>query len=101
MLAFPNCYMISQTRWRNLTNGILCHLDNLTIKNLHDSSGTLGLDDFAEMHLRPDPLFSIPSDNIYLTCMTGTHSGRIFLGGKDGCVYEVIYQVNVKFVNVL
>ncbi|XP_015777308.1 PREDICTED: nuclear pore complex protein Nup155-like [Acropora digitifera] len=44
------------------------------------------------MHLRPDPLFSIPSDNIYLTCMTGTHSGRIFLGGKDGCVYEVIYQ---------
>ncbi|XP_074610935.1 nuclear pore complex protein Nup155-like [Acropora palmata] len=54
--------------------------------------GTLGLDDFAEMHLRPDPLFSIPSDNIYLTCMTGTHSGRIFLGGKDGCVYEVIYQ---------
>lgn len=54
--------------------------------------GNLAHDEFAEMHLRPDPLFSIPSDNVYLTCMTGTHSGRIFLGGKDGCVYEVIYQ---------
>ncbi|KAM7443523.1 hypothetical protein ABFA07_007737 [Porites harrisoni] len=49
-------------------------------------------DEFAEMHLQPDPLFSIPSDNIYLTCMTGTHLGRIFLGGKDGCVYEIVYQ---------
>lgn len=54
--------------------------------------GNLADDEFAEMHLQPDPLFSIPSDNVYLTCMTGTHLGRIFLGGKDGCVYEVVYQ---------
>ena len=57
------------------------------------SSGSLAHDEFAEMHLQPDPLFSISSDNVYLTCMTGTHLGRIFLGGKDGCVYEVVYQV--------
>ena len=56
--------------------------------------GTLGHDEFAEMHLHPNPVFSIPSDNIYMTCMTGTKSGRIFLGGKDGCVYEVAYQVS-------
>ena len=55
--------------------------------------GNYNHDEFAEMHLQPDPLFSIPSDNIYLTCMTGTHLGRIFLGGKDGCVYEIVYQV--------
>lgn len=54
--------------------------------------GNLNHDEFAEMHLQPDPLFSIPSDNIYLTCMTGTHLGRIFLGGKDGCVNEIVYQ---------
>lgn len=54
--------------------------------------GSLGHDDFAEMHLHPNPVFSIPSDNIYMTCVTGTQSGRIFLGGKDGCVYEVAYQ---------
>jgi len=54
--------------------------------------GSLGHDDLAEMHLHPNPVFSIPSDNIYMTCMTGTQSGRIFLGGKDGCVYEVAYQ---------
>ena len=31
-----------------------------------------------------------------MTCVTGTQSGRIFLGGKDGCVYEVAYQVSMK-----
>jgi len=60
------------------------------------SLGSLGHDDLAEMHLHPNPVFSIPSDNIYMTCMTGTQSGRIFLGGKDGCVYEVAYQVSLK-----
>ena len=60
------------------------------------SLGSLGHDDFAEMHLHPNPVFSIPSDNIYMTCVTGTQSGRIFLGGKDGCVYEIAYQVSMK-----
>ena len=60
------------------------------------SLGSLAHDDFAEMHLHPNPVFTIPSDNIYMTCMTGTQSGRIFLGGKDGCVYEVAYQVRMK-----
>lgn len=48
------------------------------------------------MHLHPNPVFSIPSDNIYMTCITGTQSGRIFMGGKDGCVYEVAYQVSYR-----
>lgn len=56
-------------------------------------SGGLPDDDFAEMHLQPDPLFSIPSDNVYMTCITGTFNGRIFMGGKDGCLYEIAYQV--------
>lgn len=56
-------------------------------------SGGLPDDDFSEMHLQPDPLFSIPSDNVYMTCITGTFNGRIFMGGKDGCLYEIAYQV--------
>lgn len=71
-----------------------------TIFFLGFAVGSLGHDDFAEMHLHPNPIFSIPSDNIYMTCMTGTQSGRIFLGGKDGCVYEVAYQVSVKWILV-
>ena len=58
------------------------------------SVGSLGHDEFAEMHLHPNPVYSIPSDNVYMSCMAGTQSGRIFLGGKDGCVYEVAYQVS-------
>ncbi|KAL3869881.1 hypothetical protein ACJMK2_042508 [Sinanodonta woodiana] len=47
---------------------------------------------YEEMHLLPDPLFSIPTDNTYLTSIVGTDSGRIFMTGKDGCLYELAYQ---------
>ncbi|XP_050400754.1 nuclear pore complex protein Nup155 isoform X1 [Patella vulgata] len=46
----------------------------------------------GEMHLLPDPLFSIPTDNTYITSITGTDNGRIFMAGKDGCLYELVYQ---------
>ena len=45
------------------------------------------------MHLLPEPLFSIPTDNVYAMNIVGTDTGRIFMGGKDGSLYEVSYQV--------
>ena len=50
---------------------------------------------FAVMHLLPEPLFSIPTDGVHIKSVAGTGSGRIFLGGRDGCLYEVVYQVCV------
>ena len=44
------------------------------------------------MHLQPEPLFHLPSDNVSMLCMEGTENGRIFLGGKNGSLYEVSYQ---------
>ncbi|XP_058645597.1 nuclear pore complex protein Nup155 isoform X1 [Onychostoma macrolepis] len=44
------------------------------------------------MQLLPDPLYSIPTDNTYLLAITSTDVGRIFLAGKDGCLYEIAYQ---------
>ncbi|KAL2087750.1 hypothetical protein ACEWY4_016578 [Coilia grayii] len=44
------------------------------------------------MQLLPDPLYSIPTDNTYLLAVTSTQLGRIFLAGRDGCLYEVAYQ---------
>ncbi|XP_063068284.1 nuclear pore complex protein Nup155 isoform X2 [Engraulis encrasicolus] len=44
------------------------------------------------MQLLPDPLYSIPTDNTYLLAVTATQLGRIFLAGRDGCLYEVAYQ---------
>lgn len=46
----------------------------------------------AGMQLLPDPLYSISTDNTYLITITATSNGRIFLSGKDGCLYEVAYQ---------
>lgn len=89
-ISYPVSYLLNHAFIRFFT---------FTILSAH-SLGNFAPDDFAEMHLHPNPVFSIPSDNIYMTCMTGTQSGRIFLGGKDGCVYEVAYQVSIKRILV-
>ena len=47
-----------------------------------------------ELHLLPEPLFCLPSDNISMTAVLGTCTGRMFLAGKDGCLYEIVYQVS-------
>ena len=49
------------------------------------------------MHLLPDPLFSIPTDGVFFTSIVGSDNGRIFMAGKDGCLYELVYQVCHKF----
>jgi len=45
------------------------------------------------MHLLPDPVFVLPTDGIAINTVIGTSLGRIFMGGRDGCLYEVTYQV--------
>ena len=37
--------------------------------------------------------FTLQTDNVYMSGVTGTINGRIFLCGRDGCVYEMDYQV--------
>lgn len=49
---------------------------------------------FDEIQLVPDPVFTIPTDGTIITTIAGTNSGRLFLGGKDGCLYEIAYQVS-------
>ncbi len=53
---------------------------------------------YEEMHLLPEPLFAVPTDGAYIVTITGTTDGRIFMGAKDGCIYEFFYQVNIEFV---
>ncbi|XP_055009950.1 nuclear pore complex protein Nup155 [Boleophthalmus pectinirostris] len=50
------------------------------------------------MQLLPDPLFSIPTDNIYILSITSTDLGRIFMAGKDGCLYEIAYQAEAGWL---
>ncbi|NWR45769.1 NU155 protein, partial [Regulus satrapa] len=70
---------------------------DIVILGLHCSniqSGTGSLNDSMSggIQLLPDPLYSLPTDNTYILAITSTDNGRIFLAGKDGCLYEVAYQ---------
>ncbi|KAI9555074.1 hypothetical protein GHT06_017589 [Daphnia sinensis] len=51
---------------------------------------------YEEMHLLPEPLFDVPTDGAYIGTITGTTNGRIFMGAKDGCVYEFFYQGTIQ-----
>ena len=49
---------------------------------------------YEAMHLLPEPLFAVPTDGAYIVTVKGTQNGRIFMGAKDGCIYEFVYQVS-------
>lgn len=51
------------------------------------------------MQLLPDPLFSIPTDNTYILSISSTDLGRIFMAGKDGCLYEIAYQAEAGWLS--
>eukprot|EP00898_Chlorokybus_atmophyticus_P007513 jgi/Chlat1/7763/Chrsp66S07231 len=53
-----------------------------------------GLDDEGipvDIQLQTLPMYSTPSDSIVMTCIQATQTGRIFLGGQDGHLYELFY----------
>lgn len=50
-----------------------------------------GSDAYEELTLQPMPLYTIDSGTIMMTCFCSSDSGRIFLGGSDGHVYEIQY----------
>ncbi|XP_015792110.1 nuclear pore complex protein Nup155 [Tetranychus urticae] len=54
-------------------------------------SGTEMIDD---LHVDFEPLFTIATDNTAMPVIQGTDDGRIFLGGKDGSLYEAMYQAH-------
>ncbi|XP_044758799.1 nuclear pore complex protein Nup155 [Coccinella septempunctata] len=49
-------------------------------------------DTMAEIQLIPDPVFTIPTDGATISTVVGTTQGRIFLGSKEGNVFELEYQ---------
>lgn len=47
---------------------------------------------YQEMQLMSKPIFILSTDNVAIATIEGSNDGRIFLGGRDGCLYEVYYQ---------
>ncbi|XP_028042298.1 nuclear pore complex protein Nup154 [Bombyx mandarina] len=51
--------------------------------------------EFQEIHLVSEPVFVLPTDGVSMMCVKSTSRGRIFMGGKDGCLYEITYQAQL------
>lgn len=65
------------------------NFSGVTFSNTNnDGSGEL-----QEIHLVPEPVFVLPTDGVAMMSVKSTVKGRIFMGGKDGCLYEITYQV--------
>ncbi|XP_055921871.1 nuclear pore complex protein Nup154 [Eupeodes corollae] len=47
---------------------------------------------YEEMQLMNKPIFILSTDNITINVIQGSNNGRTFLGGRDGCLYEIYYQ---------
>lgn len=45
-----------------------------------------------QISIQPLPLYSVSSDNIPMVKVASSASGRIFLGGSDGHLYEILYS---------
>lgn len=45
-----------------------------------------------EMQLMNKPIFILNTDNVAITTIAGTADHRIFLGGRDGTLFEIGYQ---------
>lgn len=54
--------------------------------------GPLGA--LEEMHLLSEPIFVVPTDGIGIMTITSSLNGRLFLGGRDGSLFEIEYKVS-------
>lgn len=56
------------------------------------SGGTDGSDPFSEVSLQSLPDYTASCDGVTMTCVACTDKGRIFLAGRDGHIYELLYS---------
>lgn len=47
---------------------------------------------YDEMQLMNKPIFIISTDNVAITTIASSDDSRIFMGGRDGNLYEIAYQ---------
>lgn len=70
-------------------NSVVCY--QLILVGVCCSRAGDGTDPYAEVSLQPLPEYTVPSDGVTMTCITCTNTGRIFLAGRDGHIYELQY----------
>lgn len=83
----PGVFMSYIKRLLVITTVVDIVVLGVTFKKVQDGGG-----ETDELHLTPEIIYTLSIDGVSITTIVGTDNGRIFLGGKDGCVYEIIYQ---------
>ena len=65
------------------------------------SSGRSGAssESYESLNLQPLPLYSVATDAVMMSSVCSTSTGRIFMGGEDGHVYELMYSVGDNWRN--
>ncbi|GAX86588.1 hypothetical protein CEUSTIGMA_g13996.t1, partial [Chlamydomonas eustigma] len=69
----------------------VCHLRRPGLSSSSEDDVT------ADITLQPLPMYNISSDGMVITCVATSSKGRIFLGGSDGHVYELLYNAADKW----
>jgi hypothetical protein len=62
------------------------------------SSSPSGGDQYEQLSLQPMPLYSLPTDNVIMTCFASSAGGRLFMGGADGNLYEIQYEATDRWL---
>ena len=73
---------------------MLCAIAKAT-KNVDEVGNSNGTSSSSPWTVVPTK-FIIPSDWISFLCVASTKSGRVFLGGQDGNIYELDYDLLIK-----
>nr|CAD7193577.1 unnamed protein product [Timema douglasi] len=75
---------------------VLTTLSEIIVLGVTFSSKSTGtIIQSEEMHLLGDPIFVVPTDGVAIKTIAGTDSGRLFLGGLDGSLFELVYQISI------
>ena len=63
-----------------------------------NGNGNIGMNvNSDDSHLVLIPTrYEIPTDSVPLLSICGTDDGRIYMGGYDGCLYEMSYEANMR-----
>ncbi|KAK9806121.1 hypothetical protein WJX72_002210 [[Myrmecia] bisecta] len=70
---------------------VLCTTVEIVLLGVCLSPGN-STDPLREFTLQQLPLYSVSSDSVPMTTVTSTPTGRIFVGGADGHLYEIMYS---------
>ncbi|KAG6548318.1 hypothetical protein Mapa_010184 [Marchantia paleacea] len=76
---------------------VIANPTELVLLGVCCSASNDGGDQFAEVSLQLLPEYTISTDGITMTCITTTEQGRIFLGGRDGHLYELLYTTGTRW----